>query len=474
MKNKKINETELVIVENNERFEKNPEDISYLYNQANTLTGLGKWADAIPYYEKRIAAGGLKAEIYMSRYLRAYCIHKMNGFEAAKDSYLEAWMGYPYRLESLYRIVEHYRKAGEYTLGYGYGMMAYGIIWKFPKDGFVNHSIQASFKDELAVCCFFVGDHELAIRLNNAVLEIRPDDKRVRGNLEASLAKLTPSHRYNHTSKKICFISGLPRSGSTLISTLLNQNPRFCAEPSSPLLNLLLNVEKIGKDEMCTAFPRPDAILSAAKELVYGFYTWKRSEVCFDKNRGWSGYVPQARRYITDNPKIICMVRSVREILTSFIRLMRLNGYPHDSFVDKNLVEPIDDNARCRYLLEGTVGQSIIDLLRGLEEHPNELLLVSYNKLVENPSRELRRIYKFIDEPYYEDHQFHDLPSGSDDSAAYGLSGMHIVKPTIEATPSNNCEILSDFILTECKTNPVLKQLEEAVARSLAVPDLAK
>jgi sulfotransferase len=37
-------------------------------------------------------------------------------------------------------------------------------------------------------------------------------------------------------STGIHFISGLPRSGSTLFSALLRQNPHFCAGMSSPVM----------------------------------------------------------------------------------------------------------------------------------------------------------------------------------------------------------------------------------------------
>ncbi len=39
--------------------------------------------------------------------------------------------------------------------------------------------------------------------------------------------------------KKIHFISGLPRSGTTLLSTILNQNPRFSASISGPLARMV-------------------------------------------------------------------------------------------------------------------------------------------------------------------------------------------------------------------------------------------
>ena len=39
--------------------------------------------------------------------------------------------------------------------------------------------------------------------------------------------------------KKFCFVAGLPRSGSTLLCNILNQNPRFYASGTSPLPHIL-------------------------------------------------------------------------------------------------------------------------------------------------------------------------------------------------------------------------------------------
>ena len=42
--------------------------------------------------------------------------------------------------------------------------------------------------------------------------------------------------------KNVHFISGMPRSGSTLLCNILNQNPRFHATGTSGVLDLLLLV----------------------------------------------------------------------------------------------------------------------------------------------------------------------------------------------------------------------------------------
>jgi len=38
--------------------------------------------------------------------------------------------------------------------------------------------------------------------------------------------------------EKLHFISGLPRSGSTMLSSILKQNPRFTASMTDPVLDM--------------------------------------------------------------------------------------------------------------------------------------------------------------------------------------------------------------------------------------------
>ena len=55
----------------------------------------------------------------------------------------------------------------------------------------------------------------------------------------------------NAEQRRYHFISGLPRSGSTLLAAILRQNPRFSADMSGPLAGLFntLLTEMSGKNE---------------------------------------------------------------------------------------------------------------------------------------------------------------------------------------------------------------------------------
>ena len=69
------------------------------------------------------------------------------------------------------------------------------------------------------------------------------------------------------------FMSGLPRAGSTLLSSLLNQNPRFHSGPSSPVVPTMLALENsLSQDELFMAYPKPDIGRHMISSVLPNFY----------------------------------------------------------------------------------------------------------------------------------------------------------------------------------------------------------
>ena len=59
------------------------------------------------------------------------------------------------------------------------------------------------------------------------------------------------SQTNNSKNKRFYFMAGLPRSGSTLLSSILNQNPKFYSGPSSPVLSTMYAIENhLTNDEL--------------------------------------------------------------------------------------------------------------------------------------------------------------------------------------------------------------------------------
>jgi len=259
-------------------------------------------------------------------------------------------------------------------------------------------------------------------------------------------------------------MAGLPRAGSTLLSTLLNQNPRFYSGPSSPVLGAMYTVhDNFQSNELYTGYPKPDQVNSIVGSVIRHWYDDVEEEVIFDKNRAWTARVPFIEGYIRQQAKIIVPVRRVDEILTSMLTMIHRNpfeeGQPKINFVDEQLVKnniPINDENRCHHLINqgGIVWESLNATKLGMEEgYGDRFLFVDYNDLVEDPQNELNYIYEFLDEEPYE-HTFDNLfnKHREDDLTTYGLGDMHKVHSKLKKTSSNPDEVLPDSII-ELYTN---------------------
>jgi len=74
--------------------------------------------------------------------------------------------------------------------------------------------------------------------------------------------------------KKYYFMSGLPRSGSTLLSSILNQNPRMHSGPSSPVVATMLALESsLSNDELYLAYPKPDQARKIISSVIDNYYS---------------------------------------------------------------------------------------------------------------------------------------------------------------------------------------------------------
>jgi sulfotransferase len=128
-------------------------------------------------------------------------------------------------------------------------------------------------------------------------------------------------------SKRYHFISGLPRSGSTLLSTILNQNPNFNAAISSPLarfIRLIITESYSGPGYklQCPESKRIELIQS----LVETYHSHLPQEVNFNTNRGWTSFT-DLLSITHPESKIICCVRDITRILDSFENLFRKHPF---------------------------------------------------------------------------------------------------------------------------------------------------
>lgn len=254
-------------------------------------------------------------------------------------------------------------------------------------------------------------------------------------------------------------MAGLPRSGSTLLSSILNQNPRFYSGPSSPVLGAMFAIEQdFMGNELYHGYPKPDQVREIIGNIPHHFYSDVQQPVVFDKNRAWTARVPYIEGYIGEQAKILVPVRRIDEILTSILTMIHRNpfeeGQQRVNFVDEQLIKtdiPINDLNRCMYLLNdgGIVYESLNAIMMGFQQNVRDKMhFVDYNDLVDNPEKIMEDIYDFIGEEFY-DHDFESLSNihREDDLITYGLSDMHQVRSKVKKTSPPPASILPEEII---------------------------
>lgn len=270
--------------------------------------------------------------------------------------------------------------------------------------------------------------------------------------------------------KTYYFIAGLPRSGSTVLSAILNQNPNFYSGPSSPIIGLMNGIEGLlQSNELFTAFPKINEGKLIISSCIDNFYSDIGQPIVFDKNRAWTSHINYIEGYFNIQPKIICPVRNMDEILASFISMHKRNPYEVNgriNFIDEMLIKadiPLTDDNRCRYLVsdQGIIGQSYNSIKQCLVEGKQKYLhFVEYEDLMSNPESTLNKIYDFLEEEKYE-HDYNNLVNinRENDSLTYGFEDMHKVRPRLGKTSEPPENILSQLVLERCKGSEFWKEL---------------
>jgi sulfotransferase len=255
------------------------------------------------------------------------------------------------------------------------------------------------------------------------------------------------------------FMAGLPRSGSTLLSSILNQNPAIHAGANSPMCGMMFNLERsILASEQYRADPRPRAIPATVMGVLNGYYADITKPNVLDKSREWSiqEHFGVLLRNLPYEPRVILPVRDIRQILASFIALVHA-APPGTSFIDReieerqefNLYRDVDD-IRCDHLMrpKGLIDNALYGIAFAmLQENQQYFHLVEYDDLIADTPGVLDGIYDFLGmERFTHDFRFITNVTPEDDRV-YGLTGMHDIRPTISHSQTDPRRILSPYIL---------------------------
>lgn len=235
------------------------------------------------------------------------------------------------------------------------------------------------------------------------------------------------------TERRFHFISGLPRSGSTLTAAILRQNPRFHAGMTSPVSSLFEGiVNQVSAGSELSTMVDQETRARLLRGLFDTYYANHSEEVIFDTSRGWTAKLPALMKVFPE-AKVICLVRDVAWIMDSLERQFRDNAFENTKLFNSpqeraTVYSRIEALAHANRLV-GFPWHALREAC--YSEFADRIVIVDYDLLTARPSEVFQLIYEFIGEPPYE-HDFSNVEYDAPEfDANLGLEGLHRVHKNV-------------------------------------------
>ena len=207
------------------------------------------------------------------------------------------------------------------------------------------------------------------------------------------------------TSKQLFFLVAQPRSGNTLFTSIMNQNPEIACTPNSITLEIMKDVFLLKKTDVFENYPDHKS-LDNVLDVVYDTYykDWSQP-IIIDRGPVTTGPNFELMQKHFKRPfKCIVLLRDLMDVLASFMKWYTENP---DAF--PNTFNCKNDEEKLSMLMNNQGGiAKELEAIKNAYNYPDICHFIKYDDLVAQPEQEIRKVYQFMNLPYF-NHRFEDL-----------------------------------------------------------------
>ena len=218
--------------------------------------------------------------------------------------------------------------------------------------------------------------------------------------------------------QQLHYCLGLPRTASTLIMNILNENPRIFTSGSC-CLPYLLEACQQRSNEVSEFIALDKDVLNKSyinflRQGMRGWYEAMTDKpIVFSKSRIWSEMLPHTVA-LDPNSKYLVIVRDLRDIICSFESLVwkypqvpyEMNRLPHHQ---QSFERRIEAYCTDTHSLLGRPLHMLPHLMDVAEKNSNSFFVLRHEDFNEKPREALQVIYQWLGEPNFE-HDFDNIP----------------------------------------------------------------
>ena len=256
--------------------------------------------------------------------------------------------------------------------------------------------------------------------------------------------------------KSLFFISGLPRSGSTLLCNILSQNTNlYVSKSTSGCCDILFNIRNQWDKliEHQGGGIDYDQLKRVLNSVINNYHNTDKN-IIIDKGRGWISLLEMMEFMLGYTPKIIVPVRKMTEIFSSYEKLWRRStGFTQWGFEQQDYMQAQTVEGRCDIWsrLDQPIGLAynrVKDVIsRGYKD---KLLFLDFDDLTSDPQASLSQIYKYLELPEY-NHDFNNIQqyTKEDDIGIHKIPDLHTVKSVVRPLHHDSLKILGSQLINK-------------------------
>ena len=206
-------------------------------------------------------------------------------------------------------------------------------------------------------------------------------------------------------NKKLFFLVAMPRSGNTLFASVMNQNSEIAATPNSITLEIMKDLFFLKETDVFKNYPDHRSLDNVLDSVYDNYYKDWPQRIIIDRGPVMTpGNFSLMQKHFKRPFKCIVLLRDLMDVLASYMQWYTENP---DAFPNRFNFKNDEEKLGMIMNTKGAVAKDL-DAIKNAYNYPDICHFVKYDDLVKQPEQEFKKIYQFIDEPYY-NHRFDNL-----------------------------------------------------------------
>jgi hypothetical protein len=185
----------------------------------------------------------------------------------------------------------------------------------------------------------------------------------------------------------------------------MNQNPDLVVTPNSITLEIMKDLFLLKRTDVFQNFPDKQSLNNVMDEVYNLYYKYWNYKVIIDRGPvATPANLRVMQKHFKQPIRCVVLVRDLLDVLASYLKWFETEP---SAFINKYGCKNIEEKLSKLMNKEGAVAKELMSI-QYLLQHPEMAVFIKYDDLVENPEREIRKVYDFLKLPYF-NHHFIDL-----------------------------------------------------------------